>query len=213
MFLKYLHTDVLIFFSLYTCRCVQCSRSFNCKGTLDQHYVAIHTKVKDQICEICGKRFSTQTAMKVHMKSHSNERLYPCKLCSYAGRTASALYIHMSTHSTSLCICQVCSKTFKSNRNLYDHLRRVHSKIKRHQCNYCDKKFVDKYMLKVHLRYHTGLRPYQCKLCDKSFIRSDGLKEHMATHGERAAYYCGECGKKFACRRSITRHSCTISTQ
>lgn len=87
------------------------------------------------------------------MKSHSDERLYPCKLCNYAGRTASAVYVHMATHASDVCVCEVCSKTFKSGRNLNDHLRRVHCREKKHRCNYCERKFVDKYMLTVHMRF------------------------------------------------------------
>ncbi|KAF2902112.1 hypothetical protein ILUMI_04075 [Ignelater luminosus] len=190
-------------------KCMQCNGRFNSKAALSQHVVTVHTDIKDHICETCGKRFSSQTAMRVHMRSHSDERLYPCKLCNYAGRTASAIYVHMSTHANDLCVCEVCSKTFKSNRNLNDHLRRVHSKIKKHHCTYCDKKFVDKYMLRVHIRCHTGVRPYQCTVCEKAFIRSDGLREHMTTHGQRTLYDCRDCGKKFTSKRGVTRHTCT----
>lgn len=133
--------------------CDQCSGRFNSRAALAQHIITVHTDIKNHICETCGKKFSSKTAMKVHMKSHSDERLYPCKLCNYAGRTASAVYVHMATHANDLCVCDVCSKIFKSSRNLNDHLRRVHCRDKKHRCNYCDKKFVDKYMLTVHMRY------------------------------------------------------------
>ena len=147
--------------------------------------------------------------MTVHSRSHSDERLYKCKSCDYAGRTASALYVHMSTHSQETCVCEVCSKIFKSNRNLNDHLRRTHRKEKNHQCTRCDKKFVDRYRLTVHMRCHTGVKPYVCRLCDKAFIRSDGLKDHMATHGDRVWYPCEKCGRKFASKKGVTRHNCT----
>ncbi|KAF5277820.1 hypothetical protein FQA39_LY18429 [Lamprigera yunnana] len=189
-------------------RCSRCGGRFNSNAALSQHIITVHTAIKDHICEICGKRFSSQTAMRVHMKSHSDERMYPCKLCTYAGRTASAIYVHMSTHANDLCVCEFCSKTFKSTRNLNDHLRRVHSKEKKYQCSYCDKKFVDKYVLRIHVRCHTGVRPYQCTVCEKSFIRSDGLKEHMIVHGERVTQECKNCRKKFASKRGFARHNC-----
>ncbi|GJQ69060.1 hypothetical protein Trydic_g6224 [Trypoxylus dichotomus] len=191
-------------------RCIHCLNRFNSKASLAQHIITVHTDIKNHICCTCGKKFSSKTALKVHMKSHSNERLYKCKLCSYAGRTASALYVHMSTHSDYMCICEVCSKTFKSTRNLNDHLRRVHNESKKHECNYCGKRFVDKYMLSIHIRCHTGVRPYKCTLCEKAFIRSDGLKEHLATHGDRILYECQKCGKKFTSKKGIARHTCKL---
>lgn len=190
---------------------MQCSNTFNSKASLSQHVITVHTNRKDHVCETCGKRFSSHSSMRVHSKSHSEDRSYPCKLCNYAGRTASALYIHMSTHANETCVCEVCSKTFKSARNLNDHLRRVHTKEKKHECIYCKKKFVHKYMLSVHLRSHTGVRPYQCPLCEKAFLRSDGLKEHMETHGQRSVYDCKACGKKYTSKRGVNRHHCNMA--
>ncbi|XP_063930713.1 zinc finger protein 675-like isoform X1 [Zophobas morio] len=189
--------------------CSQCSSRFTSNSTLQQHIITLHTSQRDHVCETCGKRFASKTAMTVHSRSHSDERLYKCKSCDYAGRTASALYVHMSTHSQETCVCEVCSKIFKSNRNLNDHLRRTHRKEKNHQCTRCDKKFVDRYRLTVHMRCHTGVKPYVCRLCDKAFIRSDGLKDHMATHGDRVWYPCEKCGRKFASKKGVTRHNCT----
>ncbi|KAI4457649.1 zinc finger and scan domain-containing [Holotrichia oblita] len=151
-------------------RCTQCLNRFNSRASLQQHIITVHTDIKDYVCSTCGKKFSSKTSMRVHMKSHSNERLYKCKLCSYAGRTASAVYIHMSTHENYFCICEVCSKTFKSMRNLNDHLRRVHSETRKHECNYCGKKFIDKYILSVHIRRHTGARPYNVRYVRKLLL-------------------------------------------
>ncbi|KAJ8951196.1 hypothetical protein NQ314_007697 [Rhamnusium bicolor] len=191
--------------------CTHCSHRFGSKATLQQHIITVHTDIKDHICEACGKRFSSKTSMNVHLKTHKEKREYTCKLCNYAGRTSSALYIHMATHAKEMHCCEMCPKVFKSSRNLSDHLRRAHSKEKKHQCSYCDKKFVDRYMMMVHVRTHTGVRPYKCKLCDKAFIRSDSLKEHMVTHGSRTFYDCSQCMKKFTSKRGYARHNCTIS--
>ncbi|XP_017782443.1 PREDICTED: gastrula zinc finger protein XlCGF52.1 isoform X2 [Nicrophorus vespilloides] len=187
-------------------RCNLCLRQFNSQSGLDEHVLMVHSDIRDQICETCGKGFSTRTALRVHMKSHSEERLYPCEKCSYAARTASALYIHKSTHEADQCVCDVCSKTFKSARNLRDHLQRAHTTDKKHKCPHCDARFLQKYKLNIHVRTHTGVRPYKCPECEKTFNRSDGLKEHLLVHSKRVSFDCAECGKRFASQRSVSRH-------
>lgn len=127
---------------------------------------------------------------------------------SFIGHTASAIYAHMSRHVNEAHNCEMCGKIFKSHRNLYDHIRRVHTREKKHTCTHCGIKFIQKYMLSVHLRTHTGVRPYKCELCEKTFIRSDSLKEHMATHGPRTVHTCTKCSKKFMTKKGKERHNC-----
>ena len=51
--------------------------------------------------------------------------------------------------------CPHCDKQFSSNRNMREHIQRVHNKI----------------------------RPYKCDLCDKRFFTNSDLKSHQAVHG------------------------------
>ncbi|PRP80227.1 hypothetical protein PROFUN_12113 [Planoprotostelium fungivorum] len=47
-------------------------------------------------------------------------------------------------------------------------------------CPHCDKSFMRKYDMKVHMRIHTNERPYACHYagCNKTFNRVSTLKEH-----------------------------------
>ncbi|XP_025832298.1 zinc finger protein 664-like [Agrilus planipennis] len=193
-------------------KCDKCGGRFNSRCNLDIHMIKVHTNIKTHVCDTCGKCFSCQSSLKVHLRTHSEKRLYRCTECDYMGRTAAALYAHKTTHSYDLRVCQHCPKTFKSGRNLKDHLRRVHSKEKKHRCPKCNKTFVDKYMLSIHQRWHTGDRRYKCNICSKAFIRSDGLNNHMDTHEFHAKYDCQRCGKKFKMKRSVVRHTCTANS-
>ena len=46
-----------------------------------------------------------------------------------------------------------CGSAFKANSALSDHRKRVHLKLKPHQCQYCPKDFFSKKDLGEHVRY------------------------------------------------------------
>ncbi|XP_060525625.1 zinc finger protein 271-like isoform X2 [Cylas formicarius] len=193
-------------------KCLVCLQCFNSRAMLNDHMASIHTKMKNHVCEVCAKVFSTKSSLSMHLKTHKDNKDYKCGKCQYATRTSAALYIHMSTHSNEVHICEYCSKIFKSNRNLSDHLKRVHCKIKRHHCTYCNKTFAMRYQLETHVRIHTGVHPYHCGNCPKTFARSDNLKEHMNTHQRSIFFNCCTCSKTFLTRRGLKKHKCKDSS-
>ncbi|XP_076253152.1 uncharacterized protein LOC143191677 isoform X2 [Rhynchophorus ferrugineus] len=193
-------------------RCSHCAATFTCGPLLNEHLTARHLKIKIHCCDFCGKNFATKRSLMLHLKTHSDKREYQCTKCNYAGRTSISLRIHMSKHENNICICEYCSKTFKSNRNLNDHLRRVHCSQKKHICNFCGMKFALRYLLEIHQRTHSGIHPYECKKCPKTFARSDGLREHMRTHDRTELFICTVCSRQFLTKRGLRRHNMAHST-
>ena len=47
-------------------KCDICEKNFTVKKSLDQHIKSFHEKIKDQICEKCGKGFSRKAYLKTH---------------------------------------------------------------------------------------------------------------------------------------------------
>mmetsp|Transcript_25314 Transcript_25314/g.60969 ORF Transcript_25314/g.60969 Transcript_25314/m.60969 type:complete len:641 (+) Transcript_25314:285-2207(+) len=106
---------------------------------------------KVQICQKCGKTFSTGGNLSRHMLTHSDERPFSCGLCF---------------------------KSFRQRVHLKKHIR-LHTGEKPYSCPHCSKSFTQKSTLTGHIRTkHTGETPYPCPDCDKRFPTRNHLRAH-----------------------------------
>ena len=64
-----------------------------------------------------------------------------------------------------------CGKMYKSEFSLKRHLATAHNDDRKHECEFCGKRFALNQYLKDHRNIHTGQRPYKCKFsgCGQSF--------------------------------------------
>eukprot|EP01083_Nonionella_stella_P071024 190456_1 len=156
-----------------------------CKQTVSPHQIAIKSTKEDvtkkHVCSECGKRFRYLSLLDRHITSHSDEKPY---LCDHPG----------------------CTKRFQHKYYLNQHKRRTHDAIKKHKCPQCEKAFVEKCNLKIHLRKHTGEKPYQCYICLRRFSVKTNLDAHMRIHNGDKPFKCELCGKCFARKAYLTQH-------
>lgn len=141
-------------------KCDQCGSGFSSKHYLRYHLKVIHCKTKDFHCHKCGKAFKSSDSLRYHLKfTHADGNKYKC---------------------------DTCEKTFKAPAGLRRHKYKNHTTVeKRFACTICDKAFVEKDKLKMHINVHTGEKPFKCNMCDFRCAFSGNLSKHKKTHSSK----------------------------
>lgn len=75
-------------------------------------------------------------------------------------------------------VCPKCGRVFKTPYNLKTHMVR-HTGEKNFPCTFCDKRFVTKYLARLHERVrHMGEQPFECNFCSATFFTSTAKSSH-----------------------------------
>ena len=75
--------------------------------------------------------------------------------------------------------CPQCLCTFVSTSGLKEHIKHIHEKLARYQCEQCGKGFSIRSNYYDHLAAHSGSRRNTCTICQKQFIYRHSLKTHV----------------------------------
>ncbi|KNC26784.1 hypothetical protein FF38_06351, partial [Lucilia cuprina] len=188
--------------------CLTCDKRFISNTALIEH-MNVHATTRSHICEICQTGFTSFKGLRRHKKTHTNERNYKCSLCDKAFKTYNTLDNHMrcmhreprapnEIQSTDILIADSFEEyALKKIKTSID-------KMKKYQCQECNKTFKRLNGLDNHLRQFHGAtdssivesleqsdkKKFQCNLCNKKFI---SLKRHNLTHKNVRKYECKLC--------------------
>ena len=108
-------------------------------------------------CGVCAARFRSKHELDVHdVTQHSQQRRYQCHLCKKTFHRRSVLRDHIELHAQDTTgaepfTCAHCGKLFRQKKNLGAHVKVVHLKERRFQCDVCARSFCRRYMLREHL--------------------------------------------------------------
>ncbi|XP_061195093.1 zinc finger protein 479-like [Saccostrea echinata] len=101
--------------------------------------------------------------------------------------------------------CLGCQKSYKHKSAYERHLKLMHSTVKPHKCDLCEKAFVFPSSLRGHRLSHMKTKTFACDKCPKTFKLRYALKKHMWKH-EPGRFPCDVCGKILKCKQRLREH-------
>ena len=102
--------------------------------------------------------------------------------------------------------CEICSFGCSSNQQLETHVNNVHDKRRDFKCKHCDKAYLIRNHLNVHVRIEHEELPHLCDVCNKSFTTKEGVKKHYFSVHEDKVTKCNICDKTFSKVHTYLNH-------
>ena len=160
-------------------------------------------------CQICSKVITNKYNLKLHMRTHSDERPFSCEVCPKTFKTKQYLSLHMRLHTgDERFTCEICNRTCVNQPALIKHMR-LHTGEKPFSCSMCEMTFIDKPKKDKHEKAHLG-ELISCHVCGMSFATREDYCQHKKIHKEDPKpFQCDECEASFFKRKSLNAHKKT----
>jgi len=173
-------------------------------------------------CYFCRIVLPRKSSLYSHLKIHTLENLQRCLKCK-----AIVDYINYKMH-VKLCDkpnpfkCEFCGVCKGARNNLYDHIRRAHTRdIFNEKCYFCRLKVGRSCYMLRHLRIHTCEKPFSCKYCPNVFVDAEKLNRHIRSFQiqtdectalkqleQKGGYFCYKiCNTWEALKYHMTQHT------
>lgn len=122
-----------------------------------------------------------------------------------AGRLTTHVNVAHMLHGQNF-ICHICAKQFACRSNLSYHLTTHQPKVRKVQCEKCDKWLKNKLCLRKHMLQHSSIR-YTCSSCSYSALNRQCLRNHIRVHHtDTKPFSCNVCGKSFKLKNTLLNH-------
>lgn len=200
----------------HTIICNKCGEKFKGQNTLRSHKTRIHAVKREFSCEMCRRRFKSESRLEAHVAGHepsAARRLAYCAPCRVQYKNIYVYRNHLrnsANHTERAYPCPECDKKFASKVYWTKHYNFYHLHKSQYKCDVCNKLFISACRLKNHNQKYHGLlrtRDHACNVCGKKFYTVSTLRAHILTHSEQRTYMCEDCGDTFKQRPSLYTHT------
>ncbi|XP_045766397.1 zinc finger protein 479-like isoform X1 [Maniola jurtina] len=160
-------------------------------------------------CDYCHKQFDTKSSIRRHMYLHLDVKKFPCGNCKKVFRKQLYLSAHITRQHPDWdqhYMCNLCDKPFLLRENLMVHMASHTNTETMFKCIYCKEKFLEQIDLIQHEKQHLVSGLYDCIICEQSFDCRNKLSMHFKTHLRVKDFICQHCGKEFLRMNSMRRH-------
>ncbi|XP_055589140.1 gastrula zinc finger protein XlCGF26.1-like isoform X2 [Uranotaenia lowii] len=176
---------------LFPCKHPGCSEIFRTEKGCQKHFSETHDPnyvpepTETFVCDICGKSYTSKGSLKIHSYTHDRDSMpFKCTVCGKGFPLGNKLKEHMMRHKgIRNFTCPHCGLQKVTRNELNGHIRLVHKREFRRQCDLCSNEFNSAEGMKIHVRtVHQGLKPFECNVCGSRFGKKDHLNRHMKRH-------------------------------
>ena len=110
-----------------------CKKVFKRHDHLLDHYQSVDHRNAPATCSVCGKKYSHERTLAVHMRTHTGTQRFTCDSCGFSCERRRQFEKHLERHKKGLSVksqdglfhCEKCGKGFERAVNLRQHRHNV----------------------------------------------------------------------------------------
>ena len=226
--------------------CEICEKKYITQFILFRHYRLKHPELEVFSCEGCPNEFTSEIKLqdhqiaihsKVNVENENEDKKYSCMKCIALFETSQQLKEHQIEAHIKWFNCNQCKYRSDLSANTERHVKAIHSKEKDFMCPGCFKTVTDRKTLEVHIKSNKAEKGssimtcekytkiiikdselihhdkeediYSCLLCSFGSINLRELKSHIDVDhhkSKKRTFVCNQCKGDCPTRAAILKH-------
>ncbi|VDI21853.1 Hypothetical predicted protein [Mytilus galloprovincialis] len=215
--------------------CKQCGKEYKYFHTLADH-LKQHVNENSNVCQFCGDGFKSRDHLKetAYDLVHSKPKDNTCEICVNSPRSNYNWYTHQLTHTDGRpYFCGICDSEFRTIDKYRGHMC-FHLKFDiteqtdvssigndngiKYVCKKCPTQFLTRQALQCHIldsgNDNVHSIPeftsvcFPCTVCKAIFESKDDLVGHKKIHEKIGIFSCKDCYKEFDYYYKLRKHIC-----